>query len=87
VTGKAGAERAEHLQNNTQVADGLIAFEQIDLLGCDLPAAAASHDAVAGPAGYGSPIATKTDGQSYGSSGLKATIGFMRSAGIPENRS
>jgi len=39
------------LQNNTQVADGLIAFQQIDLLGRYFPAAAAAHDAVAGPAG------------------------------------
>jgi hypothetical protein len=38
-----------HLQNNTEVANGLIAFEQIHLLGCDLPAAATVHDTMTSP--------------------------------------
>src|ERR1043166_1222491 len=38
------------LQDYARIADALIAFEQIDLLGLDLPSVAVAHDAVPGPA-------------------------------------
>src|SRR5580704_9991327 len=39
------------LEDDAWIADALIAINQVDLLGLDLPGSAVAHDAIAGPAG------------------------------------
>ena len=87
MTGEAGSERAEHLQNNTQVADGLIAFEQIAWLRSSSSRRCARRGGHRVMVPLSRQRRMDIPVRSYGSSELKATIGFMRSAGIPENRS